>query len=313
MDHRKEKRIVIYELVAIDPFLQFLFPDGSIDDLVWKDWKMAHRVSSATYNILLCRLDKEFFSLRLTNGGKLKRASHLVDKFPNVLPFFKKFIYVKNQFSAHDGAAKLRHFDGKALEFLSYFSKPSGLSEWPLGLLDLREVPGWLFKDDNVDSPYFSAFLNVLKFQKNIPTMSSPNVWVWITSSENRAVQALRFADKRMSKYICVSCAYTPSPNERLNLGTSRSKSSEVYLLFLIRKHHPRASALVEKVKQCYTAVDTSYYTERNKYLEACFSVHGSELRMEFYLELIKEFCKPQEKVFGVFSGSKFILANKVI
>lgn len=310
-DRRKKKRIVMQELVAVDPSLKFLREDGSIDNRVWRRWKKAHRVSSATYNMLLSHPDKEFFSQRLTNAAKLKRASQLVEKFPNVFPFFKKFIHVKNQLAPHDGACKLRDFDGEKLEFFDYFDVTHD-KEWSLGLLDLRHVPGWFSTVDTVEEPYFSDFMKKMKSQKSAPTMNSPNVWVWITSSEDRALQAQKYAERKMQRYILISSAYLPSPNERLNMGTSRSKCSEVFLHFLIKRDGPQASTLVDKVKRHYSSVPTFYYTEKSKYLEASFAVHGSELRMEFYLELVKDFCKPNERVFGVYPGSKFILANKV-
>ena len=104
-----------------------------------------------------------------------------------------------------------------------------------------------------------------------------------------------------------------PSAYERLNLESSRSKCSEVYLLFLIRSAHPDSTALLEKVRPKDTAENTPYYTEKNKYLEASFAVHGYELRMEFYLELLSDFCDESSRVFGIYSGSKMILASKVI
>lgn len=125
-------------------------------------------------------------------------------------------------------------------------------------------------------------------------------------------MQALRYAEKKMSKYLSVVSAYLPSVNERLNYGTSRSKVAEVHLLFLIKTDHPQAPALVEKVRRYYSPVDSVFYLEKSKYLEASFAVHGSELRMEFYLELLSDFCKRRDRVFGVFPGSKFMLANQV-
>ncbi len=116
-DWRKKKCIVLQEMVAIDPTLRFLSEDGSVNDRLWRRWKKVHRVSFATYNMLLCCPDKDFFSQRLTNAAKLKRASQLVEKFSNVLPFFQRFLHVKHQFAPHDGVVKLRDFDGEKLEF----------------------------------------------------------------------------------------------------------------------------------------------------------------------------------------------------
>lgn len=142
--------------------------------------------------------------------------------------------------------------------------------------------------------------------------MSTPHVWIWITSSEDRSMQALQYAEKKMSRYCSVYLAYLPSANECLNYGSSRSKVAEVYFLFLIKKDHPQADELVEKVQRYYFPVETPFYMEKNKYLEACIAVHGSELRMEFYLDLLRDFCNPMDRVFGVLSGTKFMLANQV-
>jgi hypothetical protein len=45
--------IILQELVAKIPRLQFIKMDGSIDNNKWKEWKLDHGLSSATYNILL--------------------------------------------------------------------------------------------------------------------------------------------------------------------------------------------------------------------------------------------------------------------
>lgn len=83
--------------------------------------------------------------------------------------------------------------------------------------------------------------------------------------------------------------------------------------MFLIRDDHPKKMELVRKVKLSYAPENCPYYTEKYKYLEASFAVHGYELRMEFYLELLKDFSEHASRVFGIYCGSKFILASKVI
>ena len=84
VERRKRKRIVLEELVELQPDLKFIKPDGSVDGNEWRKWKLDHRVSSATYNMLLYLSGNQYFSKRLTNEGKLKRASEFQEKFPDV-------------------------------------------------------------------------------------------------------------------------------------------------------------------------------------------------------------------------------------
>ena len=75
VERRKQKRVILEELVELQPDLKFMAPDGAVDGDVWRQWKLDHRVSSATYNILFHLLGNQYFAKRLTNKGKLNRAS----------------------------------------------------------------------------------------------------------------------------------------------------------------------------------------------------------------------------------------------
>ena len=75
VERRKRKRVILEELVELQPDLKFMAPNGAVDGDVWRQWKRDHRVSSTTYNILLHLPGNQYFAKRLTNEGKLKRAS----------------------------------------------------------------------------------------------------------------------------------------------------------------------------------------------------------------------------------------------
>ena len=75
VERRKRKRVVLEVLVELQPDLKFIRGDGSVDGYEWRKWKLDHRVSSGRYNILLYFPRSQYFSKRLTNEGKLKRAS----------------------------------------------------------------------------------------------------------------------------------------------------------------------------------------------------------------------------------------------
>ena len=50
---RKCKQVVFGELVELKPNLKFMAPNRLVDGDVWRQWKCDHRVSNATYNLLL--------------------------------------------------------------------------------------------------------------------------------------------------------------------------------------------------------------------------------------------------------------------
>ena len=95
VERRKRKRIVLEELVELQPDLKFIKLDGSGDGDEWRKWKLDHRVSSATYNMLYLP-GNQYFSKRLTNEQKLKRASEFQEKFLDGLSFFRNFLRVKS-------------------------------------------------------------------------------------------------------------------------------------------------------------------------------------------------------------------------
>ena len=75
VERQKRKRVILEELVELQLDLKFMAPDGAVDGDVWRQWKRNHKVSNATYNILLHLPRNQYFAKRLTNEGKLKRAS----------------------------------------------------------------------------------------------------------------------------------------------------------------------------------------------------------------------------------------------
>ena len=76
--------------------LKFMAPDGVVDGDVWRRWKRDHRVSNATYNILLHLSGNQYFAKRLKNKRKLKRACEFQEKFPKVLLFLHNFLRLKS-------------------------------------------------------------------------------------------------------------------------------------------------------------------------------------------------------------------------
>ena len=106
---------------------------------------------------------------------------------------------------------------------------------------------------------------------------------------------------------------YRSSHNERLNDAKTRAPSAAVYLLFLLKRGDDRANRLRQNVKAEFAVPsDVPYYSEVGRYNEVKYQVKPSELKMEFYLEIMKLFCRVGEDFVNIYCSSKCLLAAKV-
>ena len=89
--------------------------------------------------------------------------------------------------------------------------------------------------------------------------------------------------------------------------------SVSVYLLFLFKCGDDCASRLCANVRKEFTVLlDVSYYSNVGHYMEVKYRIYASELRMEFYFQLLQIFCRAGETIIGIHCGGKFMLAAKV-
>ena len=116
-----------------------------------------------------------------------------------------------------------------------------------------------------------------------------------------------------MPEYESTYSVYRSSRNECLNNAKTRVPPAAVYLLFLLKCGDDRASRLRQNVKAKFAVPsDVPYYLEVGRYNEVKYRVEPSELRMEFYLKIMKLFCRAGGNFVGIHCGSKCLLAAKV-
>jgi hypothetical protein len=82
--------------------------------------------------------------------------------------------------------------------------------------------------------------------------------------------------------------------------------------LFLVKNGDTEAKGWWGKILSEYHALDIPYYLEVGKYQELKYRLSSSEMRMELYLDLLFDFCRPGNRFLGVYSGSKYLVAAKV-
>jgi hypothetical protein len=141
IDRRKKKMIVLQELNDIDHSFEVVTAEGTVDNEKWRAWKRSHNVSSAAWNVLLTIIPAPYFAKRLTNEGKLKRASEFQEKFPMVLHVLSNFLRLKKNFKVTGGSGKFRTINSETMMLGRDWTYQTG--RWlSLAIMDLRETPG---------------------------------------------------------------------------------------------------------------------------------------------------------------------------
>ena len=126
-------------------------------------------------------------------------------------------------------------------------------------------------------------------------------------------MQSTDFVKRFIPEYESTYFVYRASRNEGLNDAKTRAPPVAVYLLFLLKRGDERASRLRQNVKAEFAIPsDVPYYSEVGRYNEVKYRVEPGELRMEFYLEIMKLFYRAGKNFVGIHCGSKCLLAAKV-
>ena len=144
--------------------------------------------------------------------------------------------------------------------------------------------------DDSSRDPAFFTYIQRMRRMLS-PNFSEASVWLWIHESDVRARQLVDFVKRFIPEYETTYSVYRASRNERLNDTKTRAPPAAVYLLFLLKCGDDRASRLWQNVKAEFAVPsDVPYYLEVGRYNEVKYRVEPGELRMEFYLEIMKLF-----------------------
>jgi hypothetical protein len=257
VDRRKRKKVVLQDLMAIKPSLKFLNTRLDVVDETWKSWKARHRFTSASWDFLTTHPHQEYFKRRLRNDAWLKRASDLVDQFPEVLHMFKRFMKLKYQLPEPAGGVQVRGIDIVAKALVTSSKYTYHQREVNLAVIDVREIPRVKAIQVATD---VDPFLNFLA-DKLVPNMTEPNVWLFILGSKDDVRNAIHFASLKMKQYDCFESVYVPSRAEMLGNVTSRGAAADVPLLFLFKKDNMFATSVREFVKGKYeTSLRNLYY-----------------------------------------------------
>jgi hypothetical protein len=111
------------------------------------------------------------------------------------------------------------------------WGKFSNFFNLKLGILDLRDVPRHLDKNDTTRNLYFLQFIQRLILQL-YPRLHDPLVWIWITETTEHHVQVIHYVKGHDTLTLA---QYVIHPNEQLYAKEPKGKMKpqEVFLAFL--------------------------------------------------------------------------------
>ena len=122
----------------------------------------------------------------------------------------------------------------------------------------------------------------------------------------------MEYAKESFMNYTILVSKYIPAKNKRLYDGSVWKQSPDVFLFFLEKSDDREAISLKGKIYSKYHVPEINYYLMPGKYQELKYRLESSELRMEFYLDLLFECCRPGDRFLGLYLGSKCLVAAKI-
>ena len=180
------------------------------------------------------------------------------------------------------------------------------------GLMDLRQALVTANREPNSRDPAFFSYIHRMR-RMSKPTFTDPRIWLWVHSSKEHAKMSAEFVKRWLPDFESMHSMYRSSKNERLNDAKTRAPPASVFLLFLFKRGDDCTSHLRANVRKEFTVpVDVPYYSDVGHYIEVKYRIYASELRMEFYCQLLQFFCRAGETIIGIHCGGKFMLATKV-
>lgn len=314
IERRKRKAIAQLQLHKINPELG-IFKNDVFDSVAWKKFKNDFHVTKASMRVLLEWGVPELYYAN--QKATMHRNTRCEDISPFAKQFFRVFLEVRSNFNPSYAPVHLRTFERKPPMTLA----PWGPDTWDiegedanLGIIDFRLIPGTGGKaKSSIEKPFFEQFMKYFANQKE-PSLSSLPCWLFICGNGDDYLQVEAFARNTeyfgSSSYELVQSTYIPAANERLGGYSAKSKEAlePVRLLFLIKQ----SVRLAARPSEIYLAPEHMLYEKPRKYNEVEYSMFANELRMEFYLQVIRLFCGKRESIFLLYTGTKAIVASVV-
>ncbi len=312
VERRKRKYLVKKELHLLDPTLGLLNAFDELNVEKWREFKSNRNITSATMNVLLEQPGDDYWKEAKQTKSKNKKAEEMS---PYAAEFFKVFLERRSNFVKPLSVAHYRPYDisnDVHVDWPRGAWKDNTVEDVRFGVIDFRYTPGVLNKlKCNPTMPYFFAVLKSFQ-EKKKPLLEEVGTWLFICSDLTEQNQALHYVQSNevLREYQMDYSDYWPARHERMgDYSPNNSKAVEkVYLTFL---QNPNNAVLITP-KLAYRAPNTDVFNKPRAYNELRYRINNTELRMEFYLGILKRFCFAGRSVMSLFAGAKFTCAAMV-
>ena len=311
-ENRKKKTIIVQELHKIVPEMN-LFVDGEVHEANWRAFKAEYKFTSASMAALIREAGEDFLRSKLVKGGKNRAlADHTTRAFSN---FIKEKKIVSFEGDAHFNLVtleppKIQGWPGvdarKAI-------RTNAGDRFPFGMIDFRNIPGSSF-EGTMSTPFYEPFLSKFVDYAS-PKFREVDIWLWIVE-DRRAEQVYEIVRKLQPDYAVSKSHYIAAPAEGAytTLKDKKTKVVDVLCLYFVYKAnflkvHNHPINRMEKLFQVAEGLGAS----KSLYDEAKYANYtADELRMEFYVRIMRVLTRRGDSIFNVFGGSKPIYAGMV-
>ncbi|KAG0594345.1 hypothetical protein M758_UG069000 [Ceratodon purpureus] len=311
-ERRKRKAVAQAEFNNINPTLHLFKRDG-LDVPARKHFKKTYYVSKESKHVLL---DWGIPDSYWTNSRATQfRNKSAKDLSPYAVEFFKTFLKVRHAFQCPSAEMWFLPFIREPR--LSFRSWPSDI--WRLagnavtfGIIDFRFLPTYKTRHNyTLENPFFMEFFNMID-EYGQPQFNDVQHWLLICGDDEDFAQVLTWVERNtLSGRRRFPSEYLPAPNERLggHPVKSRIAMEPVKLLFLIDDNVLENDGSTPEPLSKYTTPDHKLYKDNRKFNERRYAMYPSELRMEFYLQVLDTFCSTGGAVYQLYAGTKSLMA----
>ena len=116
-----------------------------------------------------------------------------------------------------------------------------------------------------------------------------------------------------MLEYEAIHSIHRSSKNERLNNAKTHTPLATLSILFILERRKEQTSQLQQNVRTYFRIPsDISHSSEVGRYKEVKCRMYLGELQIEFYLKLMRMFCREGENFIIIHCGSKCLLAGAI-
>lgn len=310
---RKHKTTIVQELHKIVPDKR-IFEDGAINHARWRAFKKEFNFTSASMAALIKEAGEVFLKARQVKGGK---NLALPDR---TLKVFKNFINEK-QIVNFEGDAQFNPVHVKdpvkiqgwpGLEARKAIRVKAG-DRFPFALMDFRNIPGHTI-GGSIDAPFYEFFMP--KFiEYGCPRFREVDIWLWIVE-DVKAEQLYELVKRLQPDYAVSKSHYNPAPAEGCYASCFNKKTkqcSTVCLYFVFKAAFLNdASHPLHRMEKLFKVPD-GLGNSPSLYDESKYAMYPSdELRMGFYIDIMKKLTSRGDTVFNVFGGTKPMFAGMV-